>query len=86
MDTTTYSISEAKSHLGWILRNLGQGDEVIITRRGRPCGRLIAVDADADDKPSLATLRGAFSELPDADYQDFQSVRAPAEHEDHYDR
>ena len=74
-DMTTYSIREAKAHLSEILRDLDHGDEVIITRRGRPCGRLTAVDAGADDKPSLSTLRGALSQLPDAGYQDFQDIK-----------
>ena len=68
---TTYSIREAKARLSEILRDLDHGEEVIITRRGRPCGRLTAVDASAGDKPSLATLRGNLSQLADADYQDF---------------
>ena len=72
---TTYSIREAKARLSEILRDLERGDEVIITRRGRPCGRLTAVDAGADDRPSLATLRGALSQLPDAGYQDFQDIK-----------
>ena len=75
----TYSIREAKAHLSEILRGLDRGDEVIITRRGRPCGRpcgrLTAVDAGADERPSLATLRGALSQLPDADYQDFLDIK-----------
>ena len=71
---TTYSIREAKAHLSEILRGLGRGDEVIITRRGRPCGRLTAVES-VTDKPSLATLRGALSELPDAQYQDFLDIK-----------
>ena len=71
---TTYSIREAKAHLSEILRDLGRGDEVIITRRGRPCGRLTAVEPAAD-KPSLATLRGALSQLPDAQYQDFLDIK-----------
>ena len=72
---TTYSIREAKAHLSEILRDLDHGEEVIITRRGRPCGRLTVVDTSSDDKPSLATLRGALSELPDAEYQDFQDIK-----------
>ena len=72
---TTYSIREAKAHLSGILRDLVQGDEVIITRRGRPCGRLTAVDAGPDGRPSLATMRGALSQLPDASYQDFQDIK-----------
>ena len=72
---TTYSIREAKAHLSEILRDLDRGDEVIITRRGRPCGRLTAVDAVADDRPTLSTLKGALSQLPDTDYQDFLDIK-----------
>jgi prevent-host-death family protein len=72
---TTYSIREAKARLSEILRDLDRGDEVIITRRGRPCGRLTAVNGSSDDRPSLATLRGALSQLPDAGYQDFQDIK-----------
>ena len=73
---TTYGIGEVKAHLAEILRDPDHGEELIITRRGRPRGRLTAVDdCDADDKPSLATLRGALSQLPDANYRDFQSIR-----------
>ena len=71
---TAYSIEEVKAHLAEISRDLNHGEEVIITRRGRPCSRLIAVDdCGADDKSSLATLRGALSQLPDAYYQDFRA-------------
>ena len=72
---TTYSIREVKARLSEILRDLDRGDEVIITRRGHPCGRLTAVDACADDKPSLVTLRGSLPQLPDAGYQDFQDIK-----------
>ena len=72
---TTYSIREAKARLSEILRDLDRGEEVIITRRGRPCGRLTGVDAGAGGKPSLATLRGALSQLPNANYQDFQDIK-----------
>ena len=73
---TTYSIREAKAHLSEILRDLDRGDEVIITRRGRPCGRLTAVDGGAEVKPSMATLKGAISQLPDASYEDFQDIKS----------
>ena len=69
------SIREAKAHLSEILRDLDRGDEVISTRRGRPCGRLTAVDVGPDDRPSLATLKGALSQLPDASYQDFLDIK-----------
>ena len=72
---STYSVGEVKANLCRILRDLDHGEETIITRRGRPCGRLTAVDDCADDKPSLAMLKGALSQLPDADYQDFRDIR-----------
>ena len=72
---TTYTIREAKARLSEILRDLDRGDEVIITRRGRPCGRLTAVDTAVDDRPSLATLQGALTDLPDAEYRDFQDIK-----------
>ena len=72
---TTYSIREAKARLSEIVRDLGHEEEVIITRRERPCSRLTAMDAGADDKPSLATLRGALAELPDAGYPDFRDIK-----------
>ena len=74
-NTITYGIREAKARLSEILRELEHGEGVIITRRGRPYGRLTAVGAGANDKPSLATLRGALSQLPDADYRDFQGIK-----------
>lgn len=74
-DMTTYSIREAKARLSEILRDLDRGDEVIITRRGRPYGHLTRVEDGTDDRPSLAKLRGALSQLPDAGYQDFQDIK-----------
>ena len=72
---TTYSIREAKARLSEIVLDLERGGEVTITRRGRPCGRLAAVDAGAADKPSLAILRGALAELPDAGYPGFRDIK-----------
>ena len=74
---TTYSVREFKAKASEILRGLKEGDEVIITRRGKPCGRLTAVDSSESKKPSLATLRGAFKDiLPDLTYQDFVDIKS----------
>ncbi len=74
---TTYSVREFKAKVSEILRDLKEGEEVIITRRGQPCGRLTPVPPSDSEKPSLATLRGAFSSaLPDATYQDFLDIKA----------
>ena len=73
---TTYSIRDFKAKTSEILRGLEEGEEVIITRRGEPCGKLIAIQPKADAKPSLSALRGALTHLPDADYEDFLDIKA----------
>ena len=73
---TTYGIREFKARVSEILRDLDEGDEVIITRRGRPCGRLTAMPHPTDDKPPLSSLRGAMADLPDASYEDFLEIKA----------
>ena len=72
---TSYGIREFKSRLSEILRGLDEEDEVIITRRGRPCARLTSVPHAADDKRSLRSLRGAVAGLPDASYEDFLAIK-----------
>ena len=39
----TVSVAEAKAHLTRILTRVEKGDEVVITRRGRPVARLSSV-------------------------------------------
>ena len=72
---TTYSIREFKARVSEILRDLDDGAEVIITRRGKPCGRLTPVEGPAEGKPALSTLKGSLSHLPDAAYEDFLNVK-----------
>ena len=38
---TTVSVSEAKSHLSRLLRSVEQGEEVVITRDGKPVAKLV---------------------------------------------
>ncbi len=86
---TTYSVREFRARMSEILQSVEDGEEVIITRRGKPCGRLTAVSS-SQQKPSLRTLRGAFADvLPEATYQDFLDIksiwepRMPPDEEDH---
>ena len=72
---TTYNIREFKASVSKILRDLDEGEEVIITRRGKPCGKLtLMIDAN-EEKPSLEALRGSLTWLPDAVYEDFMDVK-----------
>ena len=73
---TTYSIREFKARASQILRDLAEGDEVIITRRGQPCGKLTAVPSTAAEKPARRSLRGIYRGiLPHATYEDFQEIK-----------
>ena len=58
---TTYGVREFKAKVSEILRGLEDGEEVIITRRGKPCGRLIPMRPTAQES-ALKRLR----ELPEA--------------------
>ena len=72
---TTYGIREFKARASEILRTLEDGEVVIITRRGRPCGKLTAMPPQGQEKGSVTTLMGAFKGiLPEAAYEDFQEV------------
>ena len=73
---TTYSIREFKAKASAILREIEDGEEVIITRRGKPCAKLTSVPPPDSDKPSLATLEGALTFLPDATYEDLLEVQS----------
>ena len=71
---STYSISEFKARASEILRELDEGDEAIITRRGKACGRLTSVEAPGPGRPSLETLKSSLVHLPDASYEDFLEI------------
>ncbi len=73
----TYSIREFKAKLSEILRGLEDGEEVIITRHGKPCGRLTAPPPESNGKRSLRSLRGAAWFLPDVDvdYEEFVELK-----------
>ena len=69
---TTYSIRGFRAKISEILRGLGEGEEIIITWRGK----LVSIQPETDAKPSLSTLRGALTHLPDANYEDFLDIKA----------
>ena len=73
---TTYGIREFKARISQILSELDAGSEVVITRRGEPCARLVPVRQPPGEKPSLASLRGALTDLPDAAYEDFLAIKS----------
>ena len=74
---TTYGVREFKARVSEILHDLDAGDEVIITRNGKPCARLTRPEA-SPVKPSrdaLHALRELGKRLPDATWEDFQEIK-----------
>lgn len=72
--TTTYGIREFKTKVSEILHGLNGGDEVIITRHGKPCAKLMPVETDGT--LPLSSLRGAFRDrLPDLTWEDFVEAK-----------
>lgn len=74
---TTYNINlrEFKAKISEVLMNLKYGEEVTITRRGKPYARVSPIEAPAESRPSLGALKGSFTHLPEAAYEDFQEAK-----------
>ncbi len=53
----TASVAEAKAHLSALLGSVEAGEEVLITRRGKPVGRLTAVREDRPSRFDMTALR-----------------------------
>ena len=74
---TTVSIRELKAETTKILRRIEEtGEEVVITRRGIPCGLLTPIKQSSRPKKSLRSVRDSFQKLPRADYKDFMDIKS----------
>lgn len=57
---TEIALYEAKAHLSALVERVEQaGEEIVITRRGRPAARLVPVDDDSAIESALALLLAA---------------------------
>ena len=72
----TYTITQFKTRTGEILDSLNAGEEVIITRRGKPCAKLTAMPEPAVEKRSLRSLRGILATNDDDPGMDFDELQA----------
>jgi len=52
----TVGIHEAKTRLSALLRDVEDGEEILITRGGRPVARVVAVDPPAQETPGQRGL------------------------------
>ena len=58
------SVHEAKTHLSRLLRHAVAGEEVVITRSGRPVARLLAIE---EKRPVFGVDEGRFAVPDDLD-------------------
>jgi prevent-host-death family protein len=61
----TYSVAEAKAKLSKLLDRVETGEELVITRRGRPIARIAPADIVRKKLP-LPSLRGLRASQPKA--------------------
>ncbi|MGH9325996.1 MAG: type II toxin-antitoxin system Phd/YefM family antitoxin [Terriglobia bacterium] len=58
------SLREVKAKLAWYLRKAHAGQDVVITSRGRPMARLVAVSDEAAGRPSGEEMLERLKLLP----------------------
>jgi prevent-host-death family protein len=58
------SVREFKAHLSMYLRKAGKGEDVIITSRGRPVARLLALSSAAGPKPAASEIERRIKLIP----------------------
>jgi prevent-host-death family protein len=69
---STFSLAEAKTHLSYLLDQVEAGEEVVITRRGRPVARISPLDQPRKPLQSLAAFRAT---LPKAKRSSAELIR-----------
>ena len=67
MSEKTVTVREAKTHLSRLLADVENGDEVTITRAGRPVARLVALAPVPPQKRELGRERGQIWISPNFD-------------------
>lgn len=70
-------VRELKAHASAILQELQRGDlEVLVTVRGRPVARIEALGPDEARTPpdGMGGLRGALTDFPRLEWEDFKAV------------
>ena len=64
MGQTTVNIYEAKTHLSRMIERVAAGEEIIISRNGRPVARLCQLEPRKRNAVRFGLLKGQF-EVPD---------------------
>ena len=73
--TTTVGSFEAKTHLAALIDRAAAGEEVIITRRGKPVARLVAMEPATNEEARTAVERLRAMRRPTLDGLDWKELR-----------
>lgn len=68
----TVSLAEAKAHLSEMLDRVEAGEELVITRRGKPVARILPVQGKPTPLQSLAAFR---AQLPKVGKSSVELIR-----------
>jgi prevent-host-death family protein len=78
MSITRCGVSEAKTHLSRLLREIEAGEGVLITRRGRPVARLVPTESDEPRRRRAIEGLKALERLNDLAGLQWEALRAEA--------
>ena len=73
----TIGVRELKANASRVLKEMEKsGEEIVITRRGKPCAKLVPIGAGLTGERTLGSLKGALLSLPELVFDDFMDVKS----------
>ncbi|WP_419662590.1 type II toxin-antitoxin system Phd/YefM family antitoxin [Desulfosarcina variabilis] len=71
----TISVADTKAHLSELLDRVEKGEEIVVTRRGRPVARLSPIKSRKKPFPSLVDFRSEIPPLKTAGSEVLRMIR-----------
>ena len=73
----TIGVRELKANASRVLKEVQEsGEEIIITRRGKPCVKMVPITVGQERARTLRSLRGALLSLPELEFDDFMDIKS----------
>lgn len=69
------NLADAKSRLSELVDRVEKGEEIVITRHGRPVARLLALERPKKPIPSMAEFRARMPKLKESLSESLRKVR-----------
>ncbi|MCL4525948.1 MAG: type II toxin-antitoxin system prevent-host-death family antitoxin [Gammaproteobacteria bacterium] len=69
------ALAEAKAHLSQVLDRVEAGEELVITRRGKPVARVVPVRPPVIPLPLLAAFRARFPKMRRSSTEMIRAIR-----------